>query len=132
MLRRQRGAAHRPRRRGLLCPDRLHFEVQPDARDLDVERIRQRLGDAGFTIVNATELPLVCFLPRSSASVQAIVEHANASGEAWIASVMLRGEPCIRACITSFETDEADVDALITLIADLRDQEERAAFALIR
>jgi glutamate/tyrosine decarboxylase-like PLP-dependent enzyme len=81
------------------------------------DRLRRGLAGAGFQIVNDTPLPLVCFEPSSGTEVQRIVEAVTGSGAAWIASVALRGRPCLRACITSFETTEADVDALIELVS---------------
>ena len=86
------------------------------------DHLRVGLRRAGFQIVNDTALPLVCFEPSDPADVQPIVQAVTDSGAAWIASVALHGRPCLRACITSFETTEADVDALIELVSSLARQ----------
>lgn len=77
------------------------------------ELLRQGAAAAGWRIANATPLPLVlladpgCDLP---ATAQAVV----ASGEAWISSVTLPGGgSAIRACITNYATQPADVAALL-------------------
>ncbi len=84
------------------------------------ERLRLRLDAAGFRLVNRTPLPVVCFqdarhpdgasLPYLKAMADAVVE----SGAAWISTVSLGARlPAIRACITSFRTEERDLDALV-------------------
>jgi aromatic-L-amino-acid decarboxylase len=86
------------------------------------ERLRNALPNAGFRIVNHTPLPLVCFVPESACAtaVEDIHRRVLETGEAWLSTVKLRSEDCIRACITSFETTEADVDALVDLLAVAR------------
>lgn len=85
--------------------------------------MRERLTAAGFRIVNQTDLPLVCFVPErvETGTVDHIRRSVVESGEAWLSTVQLRGEPCLRACITSFETDESDVDALVAQLVAARD-----------
>lgn len=86
------------------------------------ERLRRGLAAAGFRILNRTALPLVCFVPErgGAAAVERIREMVTSSGEAWISVVKLRGEDALRACVTSFETDARDVDALIDLLVRVR------------
>jgi glutamate/tyrosine decarboxylase-like PLP-dependent enzyme len=82
--------------------------------------LRERLRAAGFRVVNQTPLPVVCFqdtrhteggsMPHLRRIADAVVE----SGEAWVSITSLgSSRPAIRACITSFRTEEADLDALI-------------------
>jgi hypothetical protein len=43
------------------------------------------------------------------------------SGSAWISTVSLGGRlPAIRACITSFRTEERDLDALVDSLSRVR------------
>jgi hypothetical protein len=82
--------------------------------------LRERLDAAGFRVVNRTPLPVVCFqdarhedgssLPYLKAMADAVVE----SGSAWVSITTLGARlPAIRACITSFRTEERDLDVLV-------------------
>jgi glutamate/tyrosine decarboxylase-like PLP-dependent enzyme len=82
--------------------------------------LRERLDAAGFRVVNRTPLPVVCFqdarhedgssLPYLKAMADAVVE----SGSAWVSITTLGARlPAIRACITSFRTEERDLDVLL-------------------
>ncbi|HEY7698750.1 MAG TPA: pyridoxal-dependent decarboxylase, partial [Vicinamibacteria bacterium] len=87
------------------------------------EVLRLRLDEAGFRIVNRTPLPVVCFqdarhpeggsLPHLKAMADAVV----ASGRAWVSITSLgsgpSARPAIRACVTSFRTEESDLDSLV-------------------
>ena len=84
------------------------------------DRLRRSLADDSWTIVNDTALPIVCFVPTDTAHVAAIERTVVGSGKAWISSVILRGAPCLRACVTGFETTEADIDALVSLLREAR------------
>ena len=82
------------------------------------DRLRAGLADRGFKLLNDTLLPVVCFAPdgADNAEVTAIADSVVASGQAWLSVVQLNNRLCLRACITGFETDEADIDALIDSI----------------
>jgi glutamate/tyrosine decarboxylase-like PLP-dependent enzyme len=84
------------------------------------DRLREGLRAAGWTVVNETPLPLVCFAGteregRTPAFLEAVAAKVVASGEAWISTVSLGGEAgtALRACITNYRTGPEDVDALI-------------------
>lgn len=85
--------------------------------------LRCRLADSGWTILNHTALPLVCFAPSSGddESIRSIEAAVLATGQAWLSSVRLRGRLVLRACITGFETDATDIERLIALLAGARD-----------
>jgi glutamate/tyrosine decarboxylase-like PLP-dependent enzyme len=89
--------------------------------------LRGRLDQAGFRIVNRTPLPVVCFqdarhpqggsLPHLKAMADAVV----ASGRAWVSVTRLGADvPAIRACITSFRTEESDLEALVETLSSVR------------
>lgn len=84
------------------------------------DRLRRALADDGWTIVNDTRLPLICFTPEDGAQTVSIEREIAGAGEVWVSSVSFRGAPCLRACITSFETTEDDIDALVALLARAR------------
>jgi len=89
--------------------------------------LRERLARAGFRVVNRTPLPVVCFqdarhprgasLPYLEAMARAVVE----SGQAWVSVTSLGSSlPSIRACITSFRTEERSLDVLTDSLCDAR------------
>lgn len=84
------------------------------------DRLRAALSANGWQILNHTPLPVVCFVPEDGSDVKAIEQGITTSGEAWLSTVDLRGSPCLRACITSSETTEQDVDFLVSLLGDVR------------
>lgn len=80
--------------------------------------LRQGLSARGWRVVNDSPLPLVCFVPDDDASalddaVLRIERSVVATGDAWLSSVRVRGGLALRACITSYESDEDDVRALL-------------------
>jgi hypothetical protein len=69
-------------------------------------------------VVNETPLPVVCLTHHAIAGDPAAHDRICARlGErqiAWISRTLLGGRtPALRACITHFQTDEADLDALV-------------------
>jgi aromatic-L-amino-acid decarboxylase len=91
-------------------------------------RLRRGLADHGWTVINDTPLPVVCFVHRGSgrtAPIEAVAGDVVASGEAWISTVHLESGMALRACITNYRTGPADVDALIASVG--RSWERRSA-----
>lgn len=87
------------------------------------DRLRVRLRRDGWRIVNETPLPVVCFAPGDDDSkerLESIARHVQSSGAAWISVAQLAGRPALRACITSYRSTEADVDALCRRLAAAR------------
>jgi glutamate/tyrosine decarboxylase-like PLP-dependent enzyme len=89
------------------------------------DRLRMRLRNAGWQIVNDTPLPVVCFIPPENivgpppckSVLEALVRDINESGEAWISTVVQHdGKTALRACISNFNTSESDVDALVEIM----------------
>ncbi len=82
------------------------------------ERLRELLVAAGWQLVNDTRLPVVCFThPRitdGTTTTSAIRDAIYARGTAWISEVVLTGKgKALRACITSYLTNEEDLLALV-------------------
>jgi aromatic-L-amino-acid/L-tryptophan decarboxylase len=87
------------------------------------DRLRARLRQDGWRIVNETPLPVVCFTPGeddSSERLEAIARHVQSSGVAWISVAQLAGQPALRACITSYRCTEVDVETLCDALAAAR------------
>jgi glutamate/tyrosine decarboxylase-like PLP-dependent enzyme len=89
--------------------------------------LRRRLEEAGWSAVNDTPLPLVCFVDsRHPAGASAeylgrVAAAVLASGRAWISTVTLGGaRPALRACITNYRTGPEDLQALVDALGAAR------------
>ena len=74
--------------------------------------LRQLLTRSGWSIVNDSPFPLVCFTREGLEPTQflaALYERQIA----WMSEVRLRGSSVLRACVTSFRTTEADVEWVV-------------------
>jgi glutamate/tyrosine decarboxylase-like PLP-dependent enzyme len=82
------------------------------------DALRDRLRAAGWIIVNETPLPLLNFtapeIRDGRVSTGAILQSIYARGQTWISEVVVGGrERALRACITSYDTREEDLDVLV-------------------
>ncbi len=80
--------------------------------------LRERLVATGFTLLNETPLPVVCFThPAIAGDTRAHQQIATELGDrqiAWVSRTRLGGQvPALRACITHYETEARDIDALV-------------------
>lgn len=75
--------------------------------------LRSALKRTGWTIVNRTPLPLVCFT-RDGLDVEHFLQQLYRRQIAWMSEISFRGRPAVRACITSFRTSEEDIDHVVT------------------
>jgi glutamate/tyrosine decarboxylase-like PLP-dependent enzyme len=101
------------------------------------DRLRERLREAGWSVVNETPLPVVCFTcltgfnggeARPAGFLEAVARAVVASGEAWISTVSLAdGGTALRACITNVRTGPQDLDALIASLDRARERVESGA-----
>ncbi len=82
------------------------------------ERLRVQLRARGWTIVNKTPLPVICFtndlVRKGKPSAVSLANRIQARGHCWISPVLLKGESVLRACITSYQTRQEDLDLLIS------------------
>jgi glutamate/tyrosine decarboxylase-like PLP-dependent enzyme len=89
--------------------------------------LRTRLVDAGWTLVNRTPLPVVCFTGgdgagRSPEWLDRVAALVVRSGRAWISTARLsNGVTALRACITNYRTTEADLDDLVDALRQARE-----------
>jgi glutamate/tyrosine decarboxylase-like PLP-dependent enzyme len=85
--------------------------------------LRESIQRAGWRIVNRTPLPLVCFTRDglvASTFVAALYEHQIA----WMSEVRLGDDPpVVRACVTSFRTNESDIEWVVREISRLASHE---------
>jgi aromatic-L-amino-acid/L-tryptophan decarboxylase len=82
--------------------------------------LRVQLSEGGWTVLNRTPLPITCFTDevRNGGAIyeylQAVAMKIVKSGKAWISTTQLRGKtPVLRACITNYRTEAADIAALV-------------------
>lgn len=74
--------------------------------------LREALLCSGWHIVNTTPLPVVCFT-RHGLDTAKFVAALHERQIAWMSEVQLDGVPAVRACITSFRTDENDIACVV-------------------
>jgi aromatic-L-amino-acid/L-tryptophan decarboxylase len=72
----------------------------------------------GWVVVNDTPLPVICFtrpeVQRGDVTTDEILATLNERGRVWISQVTPTGAPpVLRACITSYRTDESDLGCLV-------------------
>jgi len=81
------------------------------------DSLRERLQRAGWLVVNQTPLPVVCFthpgIRAGKRSTADILHTIYARSRVWISEYTFRGEAVLRACITSHQSAEADLDVLM-------------------
>ncbi|HTK10804.1 MAG TPA: hypothetical protein VL485_26770 [Ktedonobacteraceae bacterium] len=80
--------------------------------------LRTRLAQLGWEVLNTTALPVICFthptIKQGLLSPAEILKTVYERGHVWISDVILgKQERALRACITSFHTNESDIDCLL-------------------
>jgi glutamate/tyrosine decarboxylase-like PLP-dependent enzyme len=90
------------------------------------DRLRELLAGAGWTVLNQTPLPLVCFTHPSletgrKSKAGRLVHEVVERRRVWISKVVLPGgRPAARACVTSFRTGEDDLGVLMEELETVR------------
>lgn len=79
--------------------------------------LKALLSTAGWTIVNQTPLPVVCFT-REGLDIAAFLQALRAKDIAWMSEARINGTAVVRACVTSFKTTEAMVREVVGEISD--------------
>ena len=75
--------------------------------------LRDALTGAGWRIVNRTPLPLVCFT-RDGLVASTFLAALYERQIAWMSEVRLGdAAPVVRACITSFRTQQSDIEWVV-------------------
>jgi glutamate/tyrosine decarboxylase-like PLP-dependent enzyme len=99
------------------------YEAMIDHQTAMGRTLREKLESAGWTLVNETPLPVVCFTHREIAAgrvtAKKVAQEVVHGGRAWISPVKLASRPpCLRACITSWRTTPEDLDILVAALGD--------------
>jgi glutamate/tyrosine decarboxylase-like PLP-dependent enzyme len=87
--------------------------------------LRERLEKSGWSVVNRTSLPVVCFTPSDvewdMATHQRLADAVVQSGSAWVSTILLGGrKPALRTCITNFRTEPEHIDTLLAALSKVR------------
>lgn len=95
--------------------------------------LRERLTERGWRIHNRTPLPVVLFGDAEERfSSRDLADALEADGQTWLGCVDYEGRTLLRACVTSFLSERADVDLLLDRLDAVRARaarESRAAVA---
>lgn len=79
--------------------------------------LREGLVARGWQVVNASPLPVVCFtysdLRAGRKTVAEILATVYRRNRVWLSGVKLGEEQVLRACVTSYHTDAADIACLL-------------------
>ena len=81
--------------------------------------LAEKLEQNGFRVLNGASMGVVCFAPANVSDLDTLQKIADAvcrSGEAWISTTRLGGQPVLRACITNHLTRESDLDQLVDVL----------------
>jgi glutamate/tyrosine decarboxylase-like PLP-dependent enzyme len=105
----------------------LSGQIEHQARMGDL--LKEKLTGAGWIVVNDTALPLVCAthedIRAGRCAIEDLVKSVQARGRVWISDVVLgRREHVLRACITSFRTQEEDLNVLISELERARNEQQ--------
>ncbi len=89
--------------------------------------LRRELEASEWKIINKTKLPVVCFtdaqrtVTESAEHLDAIANRVVSSGKAWLSTTRLDAKtPVLRACVTNYRTEVADVLALVQALNEAR------------
>jgi glutamate/tyrosine decarboxylase-like PLP-dependent enzyme len=83
------------------------------------ERLRGLLSSRGWRVVNQSPLGVVCVEPPPTPrGVREVVNHVLGSGKAWVSVAAFEGREVVRACVTSGETTDDDVEVLVNCLQD--------------
>jgi glutamate/tyrosine decarboxylase-like PLP-dependent enzyme len=77
--------------------------------------LRESLRATGWRIVASTPLPVVCFTRERVIPSQLVAELRDHQ-IAWMSDAEIAGEPAVRACVTSFNTQEKDIEWVVDQI----------------
>ena len=80
--------------------------------------LRDLLRASGWRVVNTTPLPVICFT-RDGLDPSQLLSQLRERQIAWMSDAQLGGVPTVRACITSFNTTEEDIEWVVGKMNEL-------------
>ncbi|HEM6677860.1 aspartate aminotransferase family protein [Klebsiella pneumoniae] len=85
------------------------------------------LARAGFEVLNEVTLNQVLFRCTTDAQTLAVRAAVQASGRAWFGGTVWQERPAMRISVSSWRTQDADVEALLALLVKIGPAPEKAA-----
>ncbi|HMQ06541.1 MAG TPA: aminotransferase class V-fold PLP-dependent enzyme [Saprospiraceae bacterium] len=87
---------------------------------------RDKLKKTGWEICNHSALPVVCFRPAQNDYTQGDIvsfcKYIIKDGRMWISVYPIQGQDCLRACITNYNTGTTEIDAIVSILNELKIQ----------
>ncbi len=87
-------------------------------------RLGERLRAGGFDVLNDIAINQVLVRAGSDAATDAIREHVTATGAAWFGPTVWEGRPAFRLSVSSWRTQDADIEALADALIAAREAVE--------
>jgi glutamate/tyrosine decarboxylase-like PLP-dependent enzyme len=84
------------------------------------QRVAEGLREAGYEVLNRVVLNQVLFRAASAAQTVAVREALQATGEAWFGGTVWQGRPAMRISVSSWRTQNEDIEALLGFMSELR------------
>lgn len=81
------------------------------------DRLRRRLVETGWRVVNPTPLPVVCFNRPDGSDPAPVAQRIVESGAAWLSTTVFEGQPVLRACVISHRTRDEDIEELVKALS---------------
>ena len=80
------------------------------------QQVGAALQDAGFDVLNRMVLNQVLVRGVDDAATARVLQQAQDSGEVWFGGTVWQGRPAFRISLSSFRTEQENVDRLISLL----------------
>ncbi len=84
------------------------------------QRVADGLRSAGYEVLNRVVLNQVLFRADNDAQTVAVRDALQASGLAWFGGTIWQGRPAMRISVSSWRTGDEEIEALLRLMARLR------------
>lgn len=83
------------------------------------------LREAGYDVLNRVVLNQVLVATDDPEQTARIVSAAQTSGKTWFGSTQWRGRPAFRISVSSWRTNQDDIDALVELLRTVKHEQNR-------
>lgn len=80
------------------------------------KRVAEGLSCSGYRVLNRVVLNQVLFRADDQQQTLRIRDAVQASGETWFAATQWQGQPALRISISSWRTEDANIDRLLLLL----------------